>query len=234
VAFPTDEPESQVPVVLEIFGGDLMGDTQTNKASVDIYLYAFDEGGGVRDRMFQRVSLDLVKLHERLVETGVKFVGTLSLPPGKYAVRALVRVAETGRKGFVRSDLVVPDRSAVAMLKPVFIDGNNNWVTVKGASHSAARYPFHLDETEFVPAAAGRIRSGETPQFAVFVQNAAPDEVTIDTAPQAKFVGATRGEGTSAFLMQLDQVAASVASLNVTLHKKGTAGVQTTSTRVEP
>ncbi len=234
MAFPTGGNDAQVPVVLEIPGGDLVGAARSANPAVEVYLYAFDENGGVKDRIFQRVTLDLGKLRERLFDSGLKFVATLSVPPGKYAIRSLVRVPESERRGFVRSDLVVPEHTAVAMLQPVFIDGNANWVTIKGASHSQAPYPFHLDSTEFVPAATARIRSGETPQFAVFVQNAAPDEITIDTMPRAKFLGAARGEGTSAFLMQLDEVAASVASIDVTLHKKGSEGVQKTSIKVEP
>jgi len=234
IAFPTGSANAQVPVVLELAGGEVVGASKTNNPPVEFYLYAFDENGTVKDRIFQRVTLDLTKLKDRLFDAGVKMVATLSLPPGKYAIRSLVRMPETERKGFVRSELVVPESDAMAMLQPVFIDGNANWVTIKGASHTEAPYPFHLDSTEFVPAATARIRSGETPQFAVFVQNAAPDEITIDTMPRARFIGAAHGEGTSAFLMQLDEVAASVASIDVTLHKKGSEGVQKTSVKVEP
>jgi VWFA-related protein len=235
VAFPTETDNAQVPVVLELAGGEVVGGAHSNKPPIEFYLYAFDENGDVRDRIFQRVTLDLAKLKDRLFDAGVKFVATLSLPPGTYAIRSLVRMPESDRKGFARTDLVVPARGTTAMLTPVFIDANASWVTIKGASHTQARYPFHLDSTEFVPAATARIRSGETPQFAVFVQNASPDDVTIDTIPRAKFIGAAHGEGTSAFLMQLvDELPASVATIDVTLHKKGATDVQKTSVKVEP
>jgi VWFA-related protein len=234
VAFPTGTDNAQVPVVLELAGGEVVGGSHSNKPPIEFYLYAFDENGEVRDRIFQRVTLDLTKLKERLFDAGVKFVATLSLPPGTYAIRSLVRMPESDRKGFVRTDLVVPARGTTAMLAPVFIDANASWVTIKGASHANAPYPFHLDSTEFVPAATARIRSGETPQFAVFVQNASPEDVTIDTMPRAKFLGAVHGEGTSAFLMQLDDFPSSVATIDVTLHKKGVTDVQKTSVRVEP
>jgi hypothetical protein len=234
VAFPTSGDHAQVPVVLEIPGGDLVGAARSDKPSVEVYIYAFDEQGGVKDRIFQRLSLDLPKLRERLFDAGLKFVATLSVPPGKYAVRSLVRVPESERKGFVRSDLVVPERGAVAMLGPVFIDANPSWVTIRGTSHTDAPFPFHLGATEFIPAATARIRSGETPQFAVFVQNAAPDEVTIETSPRAKFIGAANGEGTTLFLMESGEIPPAVAAIDVTLHRKGVAGVQTASVRIEP
>src|SRR5260221_81884 len=234
VAFPTATDDAQVPVVLELAGGEIVGGAHSNKPPLEFYLYAFDENGEVRDRIFQRATLDLTKLKDRLFDAGVKFVATLSLPPGTYAIRSLVRMPESDRKGFARTDLVVPARGTTAMLAPVFIEANASWVTIKGASHTQAPYPFHLDSTEFVPAATARIPSGETPQFAVFVQNASPADVTIDTIPRAKFIGAAHGEGTSAFLMQLDDLPASVATIDVTLHRKGATDVQKTSVRVEP
>ncbi len=234
VAFPTATDNAQVPVVLELAGGEVVGGAHTNSPPLEFYLYAFDENGNVRDRIFQRVTLDLSKLKERLFDAGVKFVATLSLPPGTYAIRSLVRMPESDRRGFARTDMVVPARGAMAMLAPVFIDANARWVTIKGASHAQAPYPFHLDSTEYVPAATARVRSGETPQFAVYVQNASPDDVTIDTTPRAKFLGAAHGEGTSAFLMQLEDVPASVATMDVTLHRKGATDVQRASVRIEP
>jgi VWFA-related protein len=234
-AFPTSTTHAQVPVILEVLGGDLVGAARSNSPAVEIFIYAFDESGVVRDRLFQRLSLDMGKLRERLYDAGLKYYATLSLPPGKYAIRSLIRVAESDRKGYVRTDVVVPEQGAVVMLPPVFIDTVSNWVMIKGTSHSGqAPYPFHLDSTEFIPAATARIRSGETPQFAVFVQNAEPGDVTIDTTPRAKFVGATHGEGTSAFLMQIDDVPSSVATIDITLHRKGMEGVQKASVRVEP
>ena len=233
--FPTGTSLAQVPVLLEIPGGDLVGASRTANPGLEVYIYAFDENGTVRDRLFQRVSIDLGKLRERLYDAGLKFVATLSLPPGKYAIRSLVRMPESERKGFVRTDIVVPEGGAMAMLPPVFIDANGSWVTIKGTSHAEpAPYPFHLNNTEFIPAATARIRSGETPQFAVFVQNAELDDITVDTVPPAKLIGSTHSEGTSAFLMQFDDLAPSVATVAVTLHKKGTDGVQTASVRVEP
>jgi VWFA-related protein len=235
MSFPTGTSLAQVPVLLEIPGGDLVGASRSEKPSLEVYIYAFDESGTVRDRLFQRVSLDLVKLRERLYDAGLKFVATLSLPPGKYAIRSLVRMPESERKGFVRSDVIVPEGGALTMLAPVFIDANASWVTIKGTSHAGlAPYPFHLGNTEFIPAATARIRSGETPQCAVFVQNALPDEVTVDSVPSAKLIGSAQGDGTSAFLLQFDDLAPSVATVAITLHKKGTEGVQTTSVRVEP
>jgi hypothetical protein len=54
------------------------------------------------------VTLDVAQLGAQLRDSGVRFYGTLQLPPGKYALKSLVRVSETDRKGFQRVDLEVP------------------------------------------------------------------------------------------------------------------------------
>jgi VWFA-related protein len=236
VPFPTATTNAQVPVILEMAGGDIVRGARTTPAPIEVYLYAFDEAGTVRDRVFQRVTLDMMKVKEKLLDTGVKFYATLSLPPGKYAVKALVREAESDLRGFARTDVVVPPPDAFALLSPVFIDSGAAWVLIKGASHAAAgsEYPFHLDADEFVPSATARIRSGDTPRFAVFVQNADPEDVTVETNPPSRFLGAARATGMTAFLMQLDDMPASVAKLDITLHKKGVPEPLKASVQVEP
>src|SRR5207253_9790281 len=90
--------------------------TRRSSDLVDIYLYAFDEDGIVRDRMFQIVGLDLAKIGDKLRQSGIKYYGTLSLPEGKYAIKTLVRVRETERKEIGRAHVVVPSASDFAAL----------------------------------------------------------------------------------------------------------------------
>src|SRR6185295_1346848 len=99
---------SQVPVILEMNGEDLtaaMGSAR--RGTAEVFVYAFDEDGLVRDSTYQRVALDMAKIGEGL-KNGIKYYATLSLPPGRYAIKCLVNLAETAKKGFVRNDLVVP------------------------------------------------------------------------------------------------------------------------------
>ena len=93
---------AQVPVILEINGADLLKNISSNQFTVEVYIYAFDEDGLVRDRMFQRLTLDVAKLGDKLRDRGVKYYATLSLPEGMYAIKSLVRVAENERKGYAR------------------------------------------------------------------------------------------------------------------------------------
>ncbi len=225
-AFPDDGGDAQVPVVLEIGGDDLVKSAKNNLASTDIFIYAFDENGIVRDSMHQRVALDMTKVSDRLRGRGVRFYGTLRLPPGKYAIKSLVRVAETNKLGYQRVDLDVPAAGDVAVAPPLFFapSSGEEWVMVKASRDSAKTlYPFVLDGKSFIPAARATLTNGEPRLFTVFVFNADPDELTWEIAPDAKLVSETAGESVTKYLFSLDRVPANVTELGVTIRKKGSS-----------
>jgi len=232
--FPTTG-KPQVPVILEINGDDLMENTKSAVINVEIYLYAFDDEGLVRDRMFQLVSIDMTKLAQKLRQSGIKYYGTLSLPAGKYAIRSLVRVRETDRKGFTHVDINVPAGSDVSVLPPFFVEEAGKWLMVKGASHDTtnAGYPFHINGDPFIPSASVRMSSGERRQFALFVYNATPEELAWDASVQPSggdphrvtpnLLQETHGEDVTKMMFQYapeDRDDGS-ARLDVTVHKKG-------------
>jgi VWFA-related protein len=236
-AFPTAARNAQVPVILEIGGDDLMRDLKSSQFNVEIYIYAFDEDGIVHDRMFQRLSLDSAKVGEKLRSSGIKYYATLSLPEGRYAIKSLVRVAETEKKGYARADVVVPPSSDVAVLPPFFFEEPGRWLMVKGGSHDTtnAAYPFQINGEPFIPSASVRLRDGEPREYAVFVYNAAADEVTWETTvsdasgtahpANPQMVKKLQGEDVTKLMFQYapgdsDQGA---SRLDVTIHKKGSA-----------
>jgi VWFA-related protein len=185
-AFPTSGANAQVPVVLEINGEDVTKAAVANQATLEIFTYAFDERGVVRDSMFHRVNLDLAKAGSALRETGVKYYATLSLPAGKYAVKNLVRVAESDKKGFSRTDVVVPEQRAFTVSQPFCMDRDSRWIMIRGGSHDKtnAPYPFAVKGESFVPGAVTQ-RSGGTRRCVVFVNNAVPDELTVTSSSAA-------------------------------------------------
>jgi VWFA-related protein len=221
VPFPTAGTNAQVPVILEIEGKDLETVSGTT-ATLEIFTYAFAADGKVRDSLYQRAALDLGKLGATLRSTGVKYYATLSLPPGKYAVKTLVRIAENDRKGYVRNDVVVPSKGEIAVSQPLFQDQGIAWVMVKGASHDRthADYPFVLNGASFVPSASAHVKSGEPQRFVVFVQNATPEELTVETNPNARLVSQLRSESGSKLVYELP-ANPSGSVLNVSVHKRG-------------
>ncbi|HEX3109399.1 MAG TPA: VWA domain-containing protein [Thermoanaerobaculia bacterium] len=232
--FATNSQNAQVPVIVEINGNDIIGAVSGKNATLDLFTYAFDDEGLVRDELYQRVALDLAKLGPALHASGVKYYATLSLPPGKYAVKNLVRIVESDKKGFSRSDIVVPSKDDVAVSQPFFMEPPAKWLMIKGPSHdkSGATYPFEINGEPFIPSAAVHVSAGEPRRFVVFVQNASPDEMTLATNPEAKLVSQLRTPNGSKLVFELGKVAPAVSMLNVTVKKRGSEDSRTASTRI--
>ena len=116
--FPADGGTAYVPVLIEVDGPGLQQGVTGFRLPVDVYAYAFDEQGRVRDFFSQAVGLDLLKVGAALQRNGLKFFGHLDLPPGEWSVRVLVRNGVTGAMGLkvatVHVSGVRPGRSGPA------------------------------------------------------------------------------------------------------------------------
>jgi hypothetical protein len=241
-AFPSSSrSKAQVPVIVEVNGNDLLRHAKNAIVPLELYVYAFDEDGLVRDRLFERMKIDTSKVSDQLKRTGIKYYGTLLLPPGRYAVKSLVRAPEGEHKGFARNDLVVPDRDDVALLPPLFIEKPGEWVMVRGASHDPdGGYPFVFNGEAFIPSAAPRVRRGEASEFALFVANAIADEVSWDAAvteagmPRSKptLVRQMQGGDVAKLLFRYapDDLGPGDARLDVSVRKKGSADARKATT----
>jgi VWFA-related protein len=236
-AVPPAAKRAAVPLFLEINGEDLLRGA-AKPVPADIFVYAFDESGVVRDRIYQRINVDPGKASDKVKQSGIKYFATLSLPPGKYAVKSLVALPDSERRGFVRTELVVPAGTEMAILPPLFLDKPGQWAMLKGVQHDSAAYPFHLDGEPFVPSAAPRLRKAEEGEFALFLYNANPEEMMMQatvtdaagvTRPAAtSLVRQIRGEGVTKLVFHYEPsgVAPGPARLDLLIHKKGSPDVR--------
>jgi VWFA-related protein len=236
-AFPAKNGNAAVPMVIDIGAPGLLHDAKANDVVAEVYVYAFDDQGVVRDRSYQRMTIDSARMAGH---NGIKYFPTLSLPPGKYALKTLVRVAGTERKGFVRTDIEVPSTDDVALLPPMFVDDPAAWVVVRGTSHDAAPFPFHINGEPFMPSASAGVSNGHSRRVALFVFNVEPDELAWDASaidalgPHAgKPVVLQRLQGHDVMKLLLDYAPADLqsgpASFDVTIHKKGSSDARKAS-----
>jgi len=206
---------AQVPVILDVNGPDLLKQARNSSIATEIFIYAFDADGVVRDRLYQRLTLDTKRVGDKLNAAGLRFYGTLSLPPGSYAVKSLVRAGDD-KRGFARVDVTVPKANEVAVLPLIPIDESPKWVLVRPAPRFNAPYPFELSGQDFIPAAQVRAPGGKV---ALIVYGARPDELTWETTPKTKNLGQA-GTGPAKYVLQLDDPA---PALDVTVRAKGAA-----------
>ena len=230
------EKHSAVAFFLEINGQDLLG-AATSAVSAHVFVYAFDEHGIVRDRVDQPIDVDPARASRAVRENGIKYFTTLALPPGHYAIRALVTLPDPQKRGFVRTDLVVPEPGDPSVSPPLFFDKPGQWALLKGVQRDAASYPFLLDGEPFVPSATPRLQPAAKTEFALFLYNATAEEMmiraTVTDSAGAKRLGRTNTRTTdpggprneARFRAQPAGMPPGPASLDLSLHKKGSSDI---------
>ncbi len=218
VPFPATAANGRaaVPLVLEINGADLLRNAVGNDIAAELFVYAFDEQGAVRDRIYDRLALDVAITENKLRMNGVKYIASLSLSAGKYAIKTVVRISGSNRMGYVRSDIEVPRAGEMALLTPFVLDDPQTWVMVSGGKSGAA-YPFHINGEPFVPSITGRIGADHVRKIAVFVENAQPEELTWETMPEATLLAQVKGNDTTKLVLQVD----SASRFAVIVHRAG-------------
>ncbi len=183
VPFPVANEKPLVPVIIEIPGKKLLEGVSGNVLNAELFVYAFDQGGAVKDFLHQKLSLDLLKVRAQLTASGIKYYGSLRLDPGMHAIKVLVRVEESGRNGFQRYDLTVPKFGEPVVLAPIVWDDatNSNWIMVKGRPRSVSEvdYPFQIAKQSFVPAVNASLQSNGSYKIALFTYNMPKDGLDI-------------------------------------------------------
>jgi len=191
--FRVNGETAYVPVLIEVDGSSLLAGARSGKLPAEIYVYALDNTGAVRDFVSQTVALDLGKVAPALTRSGLKFFGHLDLPPGDYSLRVLVRNGATGASGLRTAALAVPAFAAGApvLLPPFFPEPAGKWLIVREASgqtgqspQSAAAqvpYPFMIGQDPYVPASRPVLEPGKDARLSLVAYNVGQGNLQIRT-----------------------------------------------------
>jgi VWFA-related protein len=137
---PPGSGTADVLVRIEIDGPSLLHLHQGEDLPTEIYVYAMDSQGRVRDFVAQTLALDLFKVERRLLESGLRFYGHLELPPGSYKARVLVRNGRTGLHGLKIVPVDVPSTAQAGPLPEGFLpDPASPWLVVREAPRPGRR-----------------------------------------------------------------------------------------------
>jgi VWFA-related protein len=178
--FHSSAERSYVPVIIEVGGQGLLAGQKGDKTNLEVYTYATDARGEVRDFFSQAVGLDLKKGRQAVLDSGVKYYGHLNLSPGPYRLRVLVRNSETGRAGIETTAFTVPAFSAAQpdLLPPLFFEAPGRWLLVREHVKGAAAedkgsvvYPFTVNGVPYVPAARPALHGEAKAQLCLVAYN---------------------------------------------------------------
>jgi VWFA-related protein len=132
--------------------------------AVEVYGYAVAEDGAVHDHIAQLARVDPARADPGGQAQGLSFYGTLSVPPGRYTIRLLVREAETEAAGVQFLEVTVPpyDPKVAFLLPPVVLDEPARWLRLDmGPGRAApAAFPFQVAGEPFLPRASFEVRPG--------------------------------------------------------------------------
>jgi len=189
---PDARGPARVPVLVEASGAELLLLQSGPRLPVEMYVYAYDAEGRLRDYFTQGVSIDLSVNRDRLERGGLRYYGQLTLPPGQYRVRALVRNSETGRMGFVAESVRVPDFSEKEpyLAPPVFLGSSADGIFIRGRlgtvgkSLAAELILPPVGSSGLMPVALPEMRPGNPSQVSLVAYNFGP------RTPQSLKIGA--------------------------------------------
>jgi VWFA-related protein len=181
---PPDGGPARVPVLVEVSGEGLLAGNRAPVFPAEVYVYAFDAAGGVVDYLSQAFGMDLGRVEARLRATGLKVYGELSLPPGEYSLRVLVRNGNTGAFSLRTMPLAVPPSlaAAPALLPPLVAEPADRWLlarTTARAAGSPPPFPFTRGGQTYIPAARPELAAGATPVL-VPARGLAPGPLSVE------------------------------------------------------
>ncbi len=147
-----------VPAFLELDGRTLTAAIPDDSLTADVYAYALDSDGRVRDFLGHTLAVDLGQVRATLEHSGIKFYGHFDLTPGDYTVRVLARDRRSGLYALQSLDLSVPDLAAgePALSPPFFVEAPGKWMMAReelAAGEGRPAFPFMVGEQPFLPAA---------------------------------------------------------------------------------
>ena len=149
----------------------------------ELFAYAFDETGAVRDFFTRRLGLDAKASRDALLNSGFKYWGHLDLGPGDYVIRVMARNGQSGEAGVASVPLRVPDfaNGEAALLPPLFPEPMGKWVMGREdekEQRANVEFPFMLGGNPFIPAAAPSLGSGPS-QLSIVGYNLGAGELAV-------------------------------------------------------
>lgn len=172
--------ERRVAVFVEVDGGSLLELNRARLARLEVYLYALGaEDHAVADYRAEVTVVDIQERGEVIWQSGVKYYGELSLPPGEYRLRVLVRNYQSRAAGLQEVAVAVPPAAAGELSPPLVPDlsGGRPWVAVRA-------WRDHLLRLENEPAAEEVLRSAYP--FSIGTQAISPAALPVLVAGRSQ------------------------------------------------
>jgi VWFA-related protein len=183
-----------LPVVLEADGTSLTA-AAGSQLKLEVFGYALDGEGRIRDVLFLNPTLDLAKLGHRLRAGGLQVITVFAAPAGPADLRFLVRDTASGRAGSLRVRLTVPsfEGDGLVVSPPLFMDDPQARVVLPTASRMNPQLdiPFRVRDAAFTPDGLATIYRGAPREVCLLAWRGVGDTAAGPLEVTAELVGAT-------------------------------------------
>jgi VWFA-related protein len=183
-----------LPLVLEADGTSLTAGAGA-QLKLEVYGYALDGEGRIRDVLFLNPTLDLGKLGERLHQHGLQVITSFALPPGPADLRFLVRDTASGRAGSLRVRLTIPpfEGDTFVVSPPLFVDDPQARVVLPTPSrmNPEIEIPFRIRDVAFTPDGLPTIDRGAPREVCLLAWRGTGEAAAGPLEVTAELVGAT-------------------------------------------
>lgn len=164
-AFPAPG-KAYVPVLIEADGNSLLATNRGEVLPIELYAYALDEGGAVRDFFVRQLPLDVNASGPALKQKGLKYWGHFDVGPGKYTARVMIRNVETGATSVQTSQFEVAggDSQGPILSAPLFPEEMGQWLLLReeeADQRTDVEFPFMANGQPYIPAAQPRLSKGQ-------------------------------------------------------------------------
>ena len=106
LALDVDASQGGVVINATVPGKELLA-LGGEELQLDAFIYLFDESGQVAEWAFRRSKLDLVKARDVLDDESYTITSRVTLAPGRYVAKVLLRAGERDATAFARSEVTV-------------------------------------------------------------------------------------------------------------------------------
>ena len=171
VPYRNAKGELSLPVILQADGRSLSHGARSKQLNLEVFGYAFDAQGQVRDVVMRSPAIDLGAVQPALEAKGIQFITAFGVPKGAVDLRFLVRDKASQRSGSLRLRLDMPgfDAGAVVLSPPLAIDDPRTRLVVPAPSRllPALDIPFRLDDAPFTAEPVPSLSNGVSREVCV-------------------------------------------------------------------
>ena len=164
-------------MILHVDGHALVAGSSAEQLGLEVFGYAFDGEGHVRDAMTLTPVVDLAAVRGSFETTGLQVITSFSVPKGPVDLRFLVRDKASHRIGSLRLRLEMPgfDDQAVVLSPALAMDDPRTRLVIPAPSRLLPRLeiPFRVGDRPFTAEALPTLVNGALRELCVMAWAAA-------------------------------------------------------------